>query len=68
MKFPVNFPVSREIWEVISTPLSLAVESGFPETETAVGRDRFDIRALLRGEAKHVVLARPFGWQVAKAD
>ena len=55
-------------WEVISTPLSLAVKSHFPETETAVGRDRFDIGALLRGEAQDLVLARPFGWQVAKTD
>ena len=48
--------------------LSLAVKSGFPETETAAGRDRFDTRALLRGEAQNLVLARPFGWQIAKTD
>lgn len=56
------------IWEVISPLLSLAIKSRFPETETAAGRDRFDIRALLRGEAQDLVLARPFGWQIAKTD
>jgi hypothetical protein len=56
------------IWEVISPLLSLAVKSRFPETETAADRDRFDKRALLRGEAQDLVLARPFGWQIAKTD
>ena len=48
--------------------MSLAVKSRFPETETAAGRDRFDRRALLGGEAQNLVLARPFGWQIAKTD
>lgn len=54
--------------EEISAELSLALKSRFPETETAAGRDRFDRRALLGGEAQNLVLARPFGWQIAKTD
>jgi hypothetical protein len=56
----------KRIWEAVSPHLSLAVKSRFPETETAAGRDRFDRRALLGGEAQNLVLARPFGWQIAK--
>lgn len=39
----------------------------FPDTETALGRDRFDICELLRGETEHLALAGPFGWEIAKA-
>jgi hypothetical protein len=54
------------IWEIISPLLSPAVKFRFPETETAAGRDRFDRRVLLIGEARYLMLARPFGWQIAK--
>ena len=30
--------------------------------------DRFDYGRFLRGKAQHLVLARPFGWQIAKTD
>jgi hypothetical protein len=38
----------KKTWEAVPGLLSLAVKFGFPETETAAGRDRFDKRITAR--------------------
>jgi hypothetical protein len=59
--------LSLEVAVVVSVgiqgPYSLVAKFRFPETETAVA-ETGSIKALLRGEAEHLVLAGPFHRQV----
>jgi hypothetical protein len=54
--------------EEISAELSLALKSGCPATETVVKQRRGSNERRLRVEAKHQVLARPFGRHIAQPD
>ncbi len=54
--------------EEISAELSLALKSGCPATETVVRQRRGSNERRLRVEAKHQVLARPFGRHIAQPD
>ena len=54
--------------EEISAELSLALKSGCLATETVVKQRRGSNERRLRVEAKHQVLARPFGRHIAQPD
>ena len=69
--FAVGAVVSAETnsgVEEISAELSLALKSGCPATETVVKQRRGSNERRLRVEAKHQVLARPFGRHIAQPD
>jgi hypothetical protein len=54
--------------EEISAELSLALKSGCPATEIVVRQRRGSNEQRLRIQAKHQVLARPFGRHIAQPD